>query len=800
MSQAHDDQPDPASGGTGHTNALADSASPYLLQHAHNPVDWRPWGPDALAEARERRMPIFLSVGYSTCYWCHVMEREVFEDEKLAALLNERFVAIKVDREERPDLDEIYMTAVQAYTQMTTGQARGGWPMSVFLTPPGAAGPDDPGLEPFYAGTYIPPRSAHGMPGFDQVVIQLGRAWEQQRDEVIRQAKVIGRAIRGHLEGDWESAGQGSELDRSWIRAAVERILGQFDARHGGFGGAPKFPEPSKLGFLLEAAGHDGSEQGRDAVERTLWTMAHGGICDQIGGGFHRYSVDHRWLVPHFEKMLYDNAQLLEIYARAAAGTKRDEHREVFDRVLDETACYALREMVEPEGGFRSAQDAEVDSREGLNYLWTGEQIRQALADHPEDIELALVMFGLDQGPNFQDPHRSDDPPTNVLYLPLPLDDLATKRGQPLVTILAARERIRSGLLEVRQERKQPRMDDKVIVSWNGMMIAGLCDAGRHRERPEWIEAAQRAAAFILSHMRDEPGAGLIHSARRGQRNPIAFLEDYAFFIHGLLALHQATRDRRWLDEASGLMELAIDRYGSPSQSVGGFYDTVTGRDDLLVRNRSAHDGATPSANAQMAHNLIELARRTGQSERYPPMARSCIASFASTLAEHPYAMPHMLAAMIRLPDSSISESGGRARHVVNGATVTLERKKGDVELDQRWMMTIIPDEGYFVYAQSADPSRSTPLQIQLCGEAASDDDLMVEAPEPEWIMDDQVSARMPVYRGPASHGIRIRSLAGKPSAPRSLKVMLGICGPGFCLAPQELVLPLEPGDADTTP
>ncbi|MEO1237174.1 MAG: DUF255 domain-containing protein, partial [Planctomycetota bacterium] len=433
-----------------YTNALADEASPYLRQHAHNPVDWRPWGEAAFAEAAERSVPIFLSIGYSTCYWCHVMERQVFEHPELARQMNERFVCIKVDREERPDVDDLYMTA----TQLLTGQ--GGWPLSIFLTPPPEASQGDgdeidvkvaQGLLPFWAGTYIPPEPMHGRMGFGQVMEVLSGAWAERPEEVIEQGERVAAAVREQAELG-RSAGP---VTRDVVQQTVARLREQYDPEHGGFSGTsgPKFPTPSVVGLLLDeyrrsASGGKDEVLGQE-VRHTLDAMALGGMYDQVGGGFHRYSVDERWLVPHFEKMLYDNGQLLELYAEAVETWRGERHVALYARVVRETAEYLLREMRDGSGAFWSAQDAEVNTKEGENYVWTAEQVREVLA-REDDAErltgLALAMYGLDAGPNFRDPHHPDAQPVNVLFMPRPMSELLAFADGDMAGLMRMRERV----------------------------------------------------------------------------------------------------------------------------------------------------------------------------------------------------------------------------------------------------------------------------------------------------------------------------------------------------------------------
>ncbi|MEZ6232618.1 MAG: thioredoxin domain-containing protein [Phycisphaerales bacterium] len=518
-----------------HTNRLASEASPYLLQHAHNPVDWFPWGEEAFAEARRRDVPIFLSVGYSTCYWCHVMERESFESDSIAAIMNERFVCVKVDREQRPDVDDIYMAA----TQIMTGH--GGWPMSVFLEPGS--------LRPFWCGTYFPAGARPGlgsMPTFPQVLDGIARAWGEQRDEVMEQAESLASAVRGHLAGGAEPAPLGIET----VQEAVGALLRMFDRTHGGFGGAPKFPQPVYLDLLLDVrdrAGDDATRAAIDEVVRhTLDRMAVGGMRDQAGGGFHRYSVDGHWTVPHFEKMLYDNAMLAEVYARAAAVYGSAFYRDV----ARTTIGYVLREMTRRDGSgraiaFHTAQDAEVDHREGLNYLWTPEEVREALGHGasvaPDDADLAIRAYGLDRGPNFRDPHHPEEPAKHVLRMDLVPDEMADRLGVDRGEFAARMERINRALLAARSKRKQPHLDDKAVLSWNALMVRALAVSGMvDPARRDDLATAFVVARSLLGSMRGADGT-LMRVARNGVVQTPALLEDYAAMVRALVTLAGAS-------------------------------------------------------------------------------------------------------------------------------------------------------------------------------------------------------------------------------------------------------------------
>jgi uncharacterized protein YyaL (SSP411 family) len=583
-------------------NRLAGESSPYLLLHKDNPVDWYPWGEEALERARREGKPIFLSVGYSTCYWCHVMERESFSDPETAALMNRWFVSVKVDREERPDLDEIYMTATQLLTR------QGGWPNSVFLTP---------SLEPFYAGTYFPPEDRYGRPGFRTVLAGLADAWRTRRGEVETEAHRIAAGMRQYLE---ERAEPGDAPPPPQVaRRALAGLESSFDRQWGGFGGAPKFPTPSNLYLLLELAGDE--ETAAAMLATTLDRMARGGVYDQLAGGFHRYSTDARWLVPHFEKMLYDNAQLLEVYARWHGATGDAEAA----RVARETAAFLEREMTSPEGALWSAIDAETGGHEGAYYVWTGAELERLLG--PDDFALAAPVWGFDGPPSFEGE-------AYVLHLPEPLDRRAAALGIGREALLERLAGPRAKLLAARAERQRPLTDDKVLADWNGMAITGLATAGRVLGDRRLVDRAARAAAFVLDRLWvAEAGGGrrLHHSWREGRASVPAFLADYVFLVRGLLALDEADDDPRWLAAAEALTAEQVERLRAPA---GGFF-AAAARDDLLFRTQEVFDGAVPAANAAAALDLIELARRTGAA-RWRREAEATLAAYAPTVERFP--------------------------------------------------------------------------------------------------------------------------------------------------------------------
>ncbi|MAY74219.1 MAG: thioredoxin domain-containing protein [Phycisphaerae bacterium] len=604
-------------------NRLAQESSPYLLQHAGNPVDWYPWGDDAFEAARERGVPIFLSIGYSTCYWCHVMERESFEDDATAALMNELYVSVKVDREERPDIDDLYMTA----TQLMTGG--GGWPMSVFLDPATR--------RPFYCGTYFPREPMHGRPSFVQVLRGLSDAWSNQREDVDKQADQIAGAVAEHLSARATPVAVGQDQ----VEGAITSLLRIHDRTEGGFSSSgPKFPQPVYLELLLDALAYAGDDATRDAIAAsvrfTLDRMAVGGLFDQVGGGFHRYCVDGSWTVPHFEKMLYDNAQLIGVYARAAHAFDDEFYREVVAR----TFAYVEREMTAPNGAFYSAQDAEVDGREGLNYLWLPSEVEAVLS--AENADLAKRVYGLDASANFRDPHHPEDEPKHVLRMSDRPERVEDRLGiEDLSARLAA---INATLLDERSKRKSPGLDDKVLASWNGMMIAALAEASALLDEPNYLDAAKRAADVLLRDMRDEDGR-LIRSTRDGRTGGAPVIEDYAHVSRSLLCLHGVDGDERWLTAARELLAIAKEDF---TDGQGGYFDTPEGRSDVFVRARSTYDGATPSGVGVLLHALIAMSEIEPEGEWIEDAVRA-IKPVTPALAESPVATANSVRAMMRL-------------------------------------------------------------------------------------------------------------------------------------------------------
>ena len=586
-------------------NRLIDETSPYLLQHAHNPVDWYPWGEEALERAEREDMPILLSVGYSACHWCHVMERESFENAEIAALMNENFVCIKVDREERPDIDSIYMTAVQALT------GQGGWPMTVFLTPDG---------KPFYGGTYFPPEDRGGLPAFPRLVEALADAYKARRGEVTRTTSQLVQRMTQLSAG---MAGI-EPLTVEVLQSAKRAVAGQFDGRHGGIGLQPKFPQPMTYEFLLRHHARTQDPESLEMVELTLTRMAEGGIFDQIGGGFHRYSTDTYWLVPHFEKMLYDNALLARLYLHAYQVTGDPLYR----RIVEETLDYIAREMTDPGGGFYSAQDADSEGVEGRFFVWRPEEIIDLLGKTEGD--LFNSYYGVTRKGNFEG--------QSILHV---AKGGAAARGMSDEEFEKTLRRWKIILLAARNERVAPGLDDKVLTSWNGLAMHAFAEAGGALGRPDYVEKANINAKFLLdSLVRD---GRLLRTYRNGEAKLNGYLEDYAFLIDGLLVLHEATLDGRWLDESITLGEAMVDLFWEESE--GRFYDTGRDHEELVLRPRDYTDNATPCGSSMAADVLLRLAVVTGDSE-HQRRAVTSLRSVRELMSRFPTGAGHWLGAL----------------------------------------------------------------------------------------------------------------------------------------------------------
>jgi uncharacterized protein YyaL (SSP411 family) len=587
------------------SNRLADETSPYLLQHADNPVDWYPWSEEALEKAKAEDKPIFLSIGYSACHWCHVMAHESFEDVDTAAMMNAHFVNVKVDREERPDLDRIYMSAVQALT------GRGGWPMSVFLTPKG---------QPFYGGTYFPPTPRYGSPAFIDVLKAVNDAWQNRREELLEGGKQLVTAIERQMTVAESS--ERTDLDPETLEVAFQNIARGFDRTHGGWSDAPKFPQPMMLEFLLRTHHTVGDPQALHMVTHTLDAMARGGMYDQLGGGFHRYSVDNHWTVPHFEKMLYDNAQLARVYLHAWQVTGEPFYRTIAEETLD----YVVREMLSPAGGFYATQDADSEGEEGKFFLWTPDDIRTVLGKEADQF---IQVYGMTENGNASAGSAHGFEGENILEL----------KGS-----LAEREALaeaRRTLFDTREQRVHPGRDDKVLTSWNGLMLAAFAEAARVLERDDYRQIAENNARFLLTELKTTKGR-LYHTWKAGVAKVNGYLEDYAHLAEGLIELYQTTFDPRWYLAAKELADVMIDHFSAPE---AGFYDTSDDHETLITRPRELQDNATPSGNGMAALMLQRLAG-LAMEPRYAEVAQRSLGAMQPLLGQYPLGFAQWLQAL----------------------------------------------------------------------------------------------------------------------------------------------------------
>ncbi len=790
---AADDQPRPA-------NRLARETSPYLLLHAHNPVDWYPWGPEAFDRAKAEKKPIFLSVGYSSCYWCHVMERESFEDAAIARFLNEHFVCIKVDREERPDVDQIYMTALQAI-----GPGGGGWPMSMFLTPDG---------RPFFGVTYLPPRDRDGSSGFLTLAGAIAKAWDKERPEIEKSADALTEAVRRRLQA--EKARRGMPLARDWADRGEAELAEQYDPVHGGFGynptnpRRPKFPEPANLVFLLDrhfrrkaAAGGrqdvpevvNPTREPLEMVRLTLDRMARGGIRDHLAGGYHRYSTDRSWTVPHFEKMLYDNAQLASVHLSAFELTRDPRWR----AEAEATFAFVVRSMTAPEGGFYSSLDAETKAGEGAYYVWTRDEVKSALGEGP-DAAAFLKVYGLTGEPNFEggryvltEPQDRDEPARALGISP----DELERRLAPL----------RARLLAVRDRRPAPLRDDKVLTAWNGLMIAAYADGYRVLRKEEYRRAAESAAEFVLKRLRTSDGR-LLRTYRAGTAKLGAYLEDYAFLAHGLLRLHAATGDGRWLKEARALADRMIADF--EDRKDGGFFFTADGHESLLARPKDSFDNAIPSGNTVAVLDLLELHRITGESS-YRDRAARALNAFATPMARLPYAMPMMLVGLERYLDAKgdsgpghpapgpVAASPDEAESKVVAATAARAANAPATiapggELDATITLTIA--EGWHLYANPTGAPEMKPTTLALDPSSARSAELVsVKYPAGETrVLASTGPGKVGLYEGTIRIAARVRVADAAGPGPLRLvfRLRYQACNDRLCLAPASLEVPLE--------
>lgn len=591
-------------------NRLSEATSPYLVQHANNPVDWWEWSPEAFAEARQRDVPILLSIGYAACHWCHVMAHESFENPEIADIMNANFVCIKVDREERPDIDALYMEATQAMT------GSGGWPMTVFATPD---------AKPFFCGTYFPPRTMQGRVGFPELCETLAAAWEDQRDDIFQRAE----QLTEHLNAQTFDAGDLPTI--ADIDNAVANLVALFDPTWGGFSSAPKFPQPMVINVLLRAFDRSGDEAALQAAVTTLDAMAAGGMYDHLGGGFARYSTDKTWLVPHFEKMLSDQALLVQAYSHAYSLVGLERHR----RIVTETIEYVLRDLRHTDGGFYSSEDADADGLEGSFSVWSPDEIRSVLADDPEAAEAAIAWWGVTDEGNFEGQsilHRMHD-----------------RTGPERPEAVA---RARAALFVAREKRVRPGLDNKVLTEWNALMISALCDAAMALDRPDWIVEAVRSAAFLTKNLHDDTRGWLRSWQQDGGAKQLAFAADYATLTDAFTKIYETTGDQRWLDEATATADALIARFADPEN--GGFFTTAHDGETLIARQKALQDNPTPSANSAAAVALLRLGAMTG-ALAYRVHAEGVLRLAGRFAGQHPTAFGHLLAA-IELHDLSITE------------------------------------------------------------------------------------------------------------------------------------------------
>ncbi len=755
------------------SNRLIHETSPYLLQHARNPVHWYAWGEEAFRRAKKEDKAVFLSVGYSTCHFCHVMERESFQREDVAEILNKHFIAIKVDREERPDVDEIYMKA----THLMTG--RGGWPNSVWLTPEG---------KPWHAGTYFPREDGPLRVGLKTILTRLAELWRTRRRDVEVQADKVAEAIRQMPAG---GAGQNAAgLSRKLAQEAVSQLQSSFDRRWGGFGGAEKFPPHAALRLLLAEHRRTKDASALEMATRTLDAMSAGGIRDHVGGGFHRYATDARWLLPHFEKMLYDNAQLARAYAEAYAITGKEEYR----RVVEGICQWVLGEMTDPAGGFYSALDADSEGEEGKFYLWSYEEIIQALG--AEEGELFCRVYNAERGGNFRDEVHGSRPGTNILHLRRPIPASAKLEGMDEGQLRSRLARSREKLLNVRARRVRPHLDDKVLAGWNGLMIGSLAYAGRRLNRPEYIAAAEKAAAFVLTRMRKD--GRLLRTWRRGRAGTGAYLDDYAFLADGLLDLHQATarpgspqaRKRRWRNEAVALVGV-LDRQFQDS-SDGGFFFTSDDHEDLLARTKSPVDRAIPAGNAVAARVLVRLGRL--------PRARRCIEPFAAFLRQAPEATANMILAVGMYLDAGGKADAerkqpanhSRAERVTAEAFAPTRRVAAGETVEVVVRLTM--DPGWHVYSHRPQQENAVPTSVRLTAGAGTMG--KVTWPGDKKLRPAGGGPAVSVYAGTVEIRIPITIAEDAPAGATTMAFVVQAqpCNDRRCLRPQthRLSLPLE--------
>jgi len=707
-------EPPAKSGERKPANRLAKESSPYLLLHAHNPVDWYPWGAEAFEKARRENKPIFLSIGYSTCHWCHVMERKVFSNPETARVMNDRFVNVKVDREERPDIDDVYMTALQLYLQAIGSPQGGGWPLSMFLTPAG---------KPLGGGTYFPPADEDGRMGFTTLMSRVHEMWRDKQTDLESNAELLTKAVQSSLRP--KIALQSVKLDAALVSGVTSQLREMYDREHGGFGfsptnpNRPKFPVPPRLLLLLSAAERENDDAALAMVTHTLDRMAAGGIHDHLGGGFHRYSTDRFWRVPHFEKMLYDNAQLADVYLQAFRKTKNPAYRDVAERLFD----FVLRELTDPDGGFFSALDADTDGIEGKSYLWKLAEIEPLLSAN--EVELARRAFGFDREAEFPEGH--------VLTLTATVDQVAQQTQSTPADVAQRLQAIRFKLLTARQKRPAVLRDDKIQTGWNGLMVGAFARGGEMLKEPRYLKTAERAAMFVLTKLRTDKGR-LLHSICNGRAGDAAFLDDYAFLVDGLLALQLATKDDKWLNAARRLTDQQLELFWDDKGK--GFYFTSSDSEELLVRGKSASDTVVPAGNSVAARNLLRLASATGEAS-YRDRARETLEVFASQISEAPASLTYMALALSEFLDSKPSAAATTpvvVQTVAQQAAPTPKKKKPDIVTGEAFvnveklpaagkcklLVRLRIEDGWHVNTNPAQPDYLIPTVVTLKSKVGS--------------------------------------------------------------------------------
>jgi uncharacterized protein YyaL (SSP411 family) len=762
-------------------NRLAKETSPYLLLHAHNPVDWYPWGPEAFAKAKAEGKPIFLSVGYSACYWCHVMERECFMDAAIAKKLNDGFVCIKVDREERPDVDQIYMTALQVF-------GRGGWPMSMFLTSDG---------RPFFGGTYFPPADREGIEGFPSILNRVLEAWRDHKPEIEKDADRLSALVR---RSSALAASRGRvALSRKLAEGGREALTEQFDPEYGGFGfnpenaRRPKFPEPVNLVFLLDqhrrdvAAGKGKARSKTDPpgplemVVSTMDHMARGGIRDQLAGGYHRYATSRYWIVPHFEKMLYDNAQLASAHLTAFDVTGDPRWR----REAEDTFAFIARSMTAPEGGFYSALDAETEGEEGKSYVWSLDEVKQILGEGP-DFEAFTQVYGQKRPPNFEGDRY-------VLLEPRTREEQAKTLKTTAEALEAQLAPIRKKMLAAREKRPAPLCDDKILTSWNGLMIAAYADGFRVLKDPSYREVAEKAADFLLTHLRDSDGR-LLRTYRAGRAKLPAYLEDYAFLAHGLLRLHAATGDPKRLAQARVLTDRMIADFDDTK--LGGFFYTADDHESLIARPKDPLDNVIPSGNSVAVRNLVALASLTKE-PRYLEVAGKTLDAFSDHLAQSPGSLPLMMVALGEYLDARSSVQAapapsGASASSLNMVAVKAEPTKpaevtrgGSFEV----AVSLAVNPGWHIYANPSGVEGVSPTRVALgTGQGAALEKVDYPPGERKQLASSG-SERVAVYEGKVTLGVHVRIDTEAKPGPRTLKLTLHYqaCDERSCVAPARM-------------